>query len=108
MLPEVDRKVQVWRYWSVTSFDEKEDQGIDRKLYNNAQLRYDALQQLLTFFEEASIEKTESDQDEKLNLEEVETSVSPENENTLLTIKDKIRYALNRLLYWNYYLLNKK
>ena len=108
MLPEVDRKVQVWRYWSVTSFDEKEDQGIDRKLYNNAQLRYDALQQLLTFFEEASIEKTESAQDEKLDLEEVITSVSPEDENTLLTIKDKIRYALNRLLYWNYYLLNKK
>ena len=107
MLPEANRKVHVWRYWSVTSFDGKEDEGIDRKLYNDAQLRYNAIQQLLTYFKEVSIENTDPEQDEKLDLEEVTTSVSPEDENTLLTVEDKIRYALNRLLYWNYYLLTK-
>ena len=100
ILPEKNRKVHVWRYWSVTSFNEDEDQGIDRKLYNNAQVRYDAIQQLLKFFQEVSIEKMqESAPDEKLDLEEVEPDVPDEFK---FKVDENIRYALNRLLYWNY------
>jgi len=106
ILPEEKRKVQVWRYWSVTSFNEDEDQGIDRKLYNNAQVRYDAIQQLLNYFQEASIENMlESAPDEKLDLEEVEPDVPNEFK---FKVDENIRYALNRLLYWNYKLLTNQ
>ena len=105
MLPDNQQKVNVWRYWSVTSSNENEDKGVDRKLYNQALDRYKAIQQVLNYFEEASIERMGAEEKDDDPLIEVYPKVSDD-----FKIKgyNNIRYALNRLLYWNHYLLNKK
>ena len=105
ILPLNKQKVNVWRYWSVTSFNKEEDRGIDRELYNKAQLRYEAIEQVLNYFEHFSIEKTSQEEDRKYDLEEVKPSVPSSFKSKT---DETIRYNLNRLLYWNYYLLTKR
>ena len=104
MLHPDKQKVNVWRYWSVTSSDPEVDKGVDRELYTQAQLRYEAIQQVLTYFEEASIERVvEGDQKDDAPLDAI-IPIAPDIFKN--NREETIRSALNQLLYWNYHLLD--
>ncbi len=109
MLHPAKQKVNVWRYWSVTSSDPEADKGVDRELYTQAQLRYKAIQQVLTFLEEASIERmAPSEGDQKDDAPPLDAIIPIAPDNFKNNREETIRSALNQLLYWNYHLLDPK
>jgi superfamily II DNA or RNA helicase len=54
-MPKNRREVRVWRYWSVTSINDSDDEGIDKLLYDQGLIKLETIQKLLDTLQKSSI-----------------------------------------------------